>query len=143
MSLGTTTVAGSVSVAFPCMLIVLVVVVSVGSILIGVCTLILVLSLVGVLASVWNMVVQVTGHHGFQWWALVCYLHEPSVDLLICLGCDIFEGNGVPVTLVILVTGHQGWCYERVYVTIMSCVDYEQGLHCCSWPVVWDCVHRE
>ena len=65
MSLGTTTVEGSVSVAFPCMLIVSVVVFSVGSILIGVCTLILVLSLVGVLVSVWNMVVQVTGHHGF------------------------------------------------------------------------------
>ena len=38
--------------AFPCMLIVSVVVVSVGSILIGVFTLILVLFLVGVLASV-------------------------------------------------------------------------------------------
>ena len=35
MSLGTTIVASSVGVAFPCMLIVLVVVVSVGSILIN------------------------------------------------------------------------------------------------------------
>ena len=83
MSLGTTTVAGSVSVAFPCMLIVSVVVVSVGSILIGVCTLILVLSLVGVLASLWNVAVLATGHHGFQWWALVHYLYEPSINLLI------------------------------------------------------------
>ena len=125
MSLGTTIVAGSVSVVFPCMLIVSVVVVSVGSILIGVCTLILVLSVVCVLASVWNVVVQATGRCGFQWWALVCYLHEPSIDLLICLGCDVFKGNGVPVTLAIVATGRQGWCYERVKVTIMSCVDYE------------------
>ena len=125
MSLGTTIVAGSVGVVFPCMPIVLVTVVSVGSILIGVHTVILVLSVVCILASVWNVAVQVTGHHGFQWWALVCYLHEPSIDLLICLRCDIFEGNGVPVTLAILATGHQGWCYERVNVTIMSCVDYE------------------
>ena len=125
MSLGTTIVAGFVFVVFPCMLIVSVVVGSVGSILIGVCTLILVLSMVGILAFVWNMAVQATGHHSFQCWALVCYLHEPSVDLLICLGCGVFEGNGVPVTLTILATGHQGWCYERVNVTIMSCVDYE------------------
>ena len=125
MSLGTTIVAVSVCVVFPCMLIVSVVVGSVGSILIGVHTLILVLSMVCILASVWNVVVWMTGHHGFQWWALVCYLHEPSIDLLICLRCDIFKGNGVPITLVILATGHQGWCYERVNVTIMSCVDYE------------------
>ena len=78
MCLGTTIVAGSVSVVFPCMLIVSVVVVSVGSILIGVHTLILVLSVVCILASVWNVVVRVTGRHSFQWWALVCYLHEPS-----------------------------------------------------------------
>ena len=38
----------------------------VRSILIGVRTLILVLSEVCILASVWNMVVWVTGHHGFQ-----------------------------------------------------------------------------
>ena len=62
----------------PCMPIVSVVVASVGSILIGVHTLILVLSVVCILASVWNVVVWATGHHGFQWWALVCYLHEPS-----------------------------------------------------------------
>ena len=105
MSIGTTTIAGSVSVAFPCMLIVSVVVVSVGSILIGVHSLILLLSLVCVLASVWNMVIQVTGHHGFQWGAMVCYLHEPSIDLLIHLRCDVFKGNGVPITLAILATG--------------------------------------
>ena len=125
MSLGTTIVAGSVGVVFPCMLIVLVVVGSVGSILIGVRTLILVLSVVCILASVWNMAVQATVGHGFQWWALVCYLHEPSVDLLIRFGHDVFEGNSVSVTLVILAIGHQGWCYERVCVTIMSCVDYK------------------
>ena len=55
MSLGTTIVAGSVSVVFPCMPVVLVVVVSVGSILIDVHTLILVLSVVCILVSVWNM----------------------------------------------------------------------------------------
>ena len=44
MSLGTTIVAGSVEVVFPCLPVVSVVVVIVGSILIGVCTLILVLS---------------------------------------------------------------------------------------------------
>ena len=66
MSLGTTIVAGSVSVVFPCMPIVSVVVASVGSILIGVHTLILVLSVVCILASVWNVAVWATGHHGFQ-----------------------------------------------------------------------------
>ena len=44
MSLGTTIVVGSVGVVFPCMLIVSAVVGSVGCILIGVHTLILVLS---------------------------------------------------------------------------------------------------
>ena len=125
MSLGTTIVAGSVSVAFPCMVIVSVVVVRVGSILIGVHTLILVLCLVGILVSIWNVAVQATGGHVFQWWALVCYLHESSADLLICLGYGVFECNGVPITLAILAVGCQGWCYERVCVTIMSCVDYE------------------
>ena len=66
MSLGTTIVAGSVSVVFPCMPIVSVVVVSVGSILIGVRTLILVLSMACILASVWNVAVWVTGRCGFQ-----------------------------------------------------------------------------
>ena len=66
MSLGTTIVADSVSVVFPCMPIVLVIVFSVGSILIGVRTLILVLSMVCILASVWNMAVRATGHRGFQ-----------------------------------------------------------------------------
>ena len=132
MSPGTTIVAGSVSVVFPCMLIVLVVVVSVGPILICVCTLILVLSMVCELASVWSMTIQVTGHRGFQWLALVCYLHEPSVYLLICLGYVVLESNSVPVTLAILVVGHQGWRYERGCITIMSCVDYKQGVRCWS-----------
>ena len=66
MSLGTTIVAGSVSVVFPCMPIVLVVLVSVGSILIGVHTLILMLSVVCILASVWNVAVWATGCCGFQ-----------------------------------------------------------------------------
>ena len=66
MSLGTTIVAGSVSVVFPCMPIVLVIVVSVGSILIGVHTLILAFSVVCILVSVWNVAVQATGHRGFQ-----------------------------------------------------------------------------
>ena len=52
MSLGTTIVAGLVGVVFPCMLIDSVVVGSVGSILIGVCTVILVLSAVCMLVSV-------------------------------------------------------------------------------------------
>ena len=52
MSLGTTIVAGSVSVVFPCMPRVSVIVVTVGSILIGVHTLILVLSVVCELASI-------------------------------------------------------------------------------------------
>ena len=55
MSLGTTVVAGSVRVVLPCIPIVSVVVVSVGSILIGVHTLIPVLSVACILASVWNV----------------------------------------------------------------------------------------
>ena len=125
MSLGTTIVAGSVSVVFPCMSRVSVIVVTVGSILIGLRTLILVLSGVCELASIWNVAIQAIGHRGFQRWALVCYLHVPSIDLLIHLRCAVFEGNGVSVTLAILAIGHQGWCYERVCVTIMSCVDHE------------------
>ena len=66
MPLGTTIVAGSVSVVFPCMPIVSVVVVSVGSILIGVRTLILVLYVVCILASVWNVAVWATGCRDFQ-----------------------------------------------------------------------------
>ena len=132
MSLGTTIVAGSVSVVFPCMPIDSVVVVSVGPILICVRTLILVLSMVCELASVWNVAIQMTGHHGFQWWALVCYLCESSIYLLICLRYVVLESNGVPITLAILVVGCEGWCYERVCVTIMSCVDYQQGFHCWS-----------
>ena len=142
MSLCTTIVAGSVGMVLPCMLIVSVVVVSVGSVLVCVCTLILMFSVVCELASVWNMVIQATGCHGFQQWALICYLHEPGIDLLICLRYVVFKGNGVPVTLAILAVGHQGWCYERVCVTIMSCVDYEQGVRCWSWSVVWDCIHH-
>ena len=124
MSLGSTIVAGSDGVVFPCMLIVLVVVGSVGSIFLGVHTLILVLCVVCILASVWNVTVQATGRRGFQWWALVCYPHEPSIDLLIHLGLDVFKGNCIPVTLAILVIGRQGWCYKGVCVTIMSCVGY-------------------
>ena len=66
MSLGTTIVVGSVCVVFRCVPIVPVAVVSVGSTFIGVHTLILVLSMVCILASVWNMAVRVTGYHGFQ-----------------------------------------------------------------------------
>ena len=51
MSLGTTIVSGFVSVVFPCMPIVSVVVVSVGSTLIGVHTLVLVLSMACILVS--------------------------------------------------------------------------------------------
>ena len=51
---------------FPCVPIVLIVVVSVGSILIVVHTLILVLSVVCVLASVQNVAIGVTGRCGFQ-----------------------------------------------------------------------------
>ena len=116
MPLGTTMVAGSVGVVFPCMLIVLVVVGIVVSILIGVHTLILVLSVVCILASVWNVAVLATGNRGFQWWALVCYLHEPSVYLLICFGYDVFKGNSVPVTLAI---GHQV-CFIKEFV-LPSC----------------------
>ena len=66
MSLGTTIVAGSVGVVFPCLPVVSFVIVIVGSILIVVHTLILVLSVVCILASVWNVVIWVTGHRGFQ-----------------------------------------------------------------------------
>ena len=66
MFFGTTIVAGSICVVFPCILVVSVVVGSVGSILIGVCTLILVLSVVCILASVWDVAVEATGHRGFQ-----------------------------------------------------------------------------
>ena len=125
MSLCTTIVACSVRVVFPCLPVVSVVVVIVGSILIGVCTLILVLSLVCLLASVWNVVIWVTGHHGFQLWALVCYFYEPSVDLLVGLRYGIFKSDGVPITLAILVISHQCWCYEGVCVSILSCVDHE------------------
>ena len=59
--------------------------------------------------------------------ALVCYFCQPGIDLLIRLRCVVFESNSVPVILAILVVGHQGWCYERVCVIIMSCVDYKQG----------------
>ena len=125
MSLRTTIVAGSVSVVIPCMPVVLVVVVSVGSILIGVRTLILVLSMVCILASVWNVAVRVTGCHGFQWWALVCYLHEPSVDLLICLRYDVFKA-------MVFLLPWRFWQFvtrigvmKEFDVTITSCVDHE------------------
>ena len=128
---------------FPCMFVVSIVIVGVGSILICVCTMILVFSVVCELASIWNVVIQVTGYRNFQWWALVCYLCKPGVDLLICLGYVVFEGNCVPISLAILVAGHQGWCYKRIHINIMSCVDHEQGVCCQSWPVVQNCVHHE
>ena len=66
MSFGTTIVVGSVGVVFPLMLVVSVVVGSVGSILIGVHTLILVLSVVCILAFIWNVAVRATGCCAFQ-----------------------------------------------------------------------------
>ena len=66
MSLCTTIVACSVGMVFPCLPVVLVVIVIVASVLIVVCTLILVLSMVCILASVWNEVIRMTGHCGFQ-----------------------------------------------------------------------------
>ena len=70
MSLSTTVVACSVGVVFPCLPVVTVVVVIVGSVLICVHTLVLVFSMVCILASVWNVAIRVTGHHGFQCLAL-------------------------------------------------------------------------
>ena len=128
--------------AFPGTVIGSIVIVSVESILIGVHTLVLMFSVVCEMLSVWNVAVRVTGHRNIQWWALVSYFCEPGVDLLIRLRCGI-KSNSVPVILAILVVGHQGWCYERVHVTIIARVDYEQGVRCCSWPVVWDCVHHQ
>ena len=127
MSLSTTIVACSVGVVFPCLPVVSVVVVIVGFILIAVCTLILVLSVVHILVSVWNVAIWVTGHCGFQCWALVCYFYESSVDLLAGLGYGNFnfESNCIPITLAILVIGCQCQCYEGVCVSILSCVDYE------------------
>ena len=125
MSLCATIVACSVRVVFPCLPVVLVVVVVVGSVLIAVRTLILVLPVVRILASVWNVVIWVTGHRGFQCRALVCYFYKPGIDLLVGLGYGIFESNGVPATLVILAIGCQCRCYERVRVSILSCVHYE------------------
>ena len=125
MSLCTTIVACSVGVVFPCLPVVMVVVVIVGSILIGLRTLVLVLSVVCVLASVQNVAIQVTGRCGFQCWALVYYFYEPSIDLLVSLRYGVFKSNSVPVTLAILVISHQCWCYEGVCVSTLSCVDYE------------------
>ena len=114
---------------FPCLpvvlVVVVVVVVIVGSVLIGVHTLVLVFSVVCILVSVWNVVIWATGRHGFQCWALICYFYEPGVDLLVGLVYGVFKSDGVPVTLVILVTSHQCWCYEGVCVSILSCVDHE------------------
>ena len=125
MSLSTTVVACSVGVVFPCLPVVSVVVVIVGSVLICVHTLVLVFSVVCILVSVWNVAIWVTGCRGFQCWALICYFYEPGVDLLVGLRYDVLKGNGVPVTLVILVTSHQCWCYEGVCVSILSCFDHE------------------
>ena len=66
MSLCTTIVACSVGIVFPCLPVILVVIVIVGSILIVEHTLILVLSMVCILVSVWNVAIRVTGCHGFQ-----------------------------------------------------------------------------
>ena len=109
---------------FPCLPVVSVVVI-VGSVLIGVHTLVLEFSVVCILASVWNGVIRVTGHRGFQCWALICYFYKPGVDLLVSLGYGVFKGDSVPVTLAILVASHQCWCYEGVCVSILSCVDHE------------------
>ena len=125
MFLSTTVVACSVGVVFPCLPVVLVVVAIVGSVLIGVHTLVLVFSMVCVLVSVLNGVIQVTGHQGFQCWALICYFYKPGIDLLVGLGYGVFKSNGVPITLVILATSHQCWCYEGVCLYILSCVDHE------------------
>ena len=102
MSLSTTVVACSVSVVFPCLPVISVVVAIVGSVLIGVHTLVLVFSMVCILASVWNGVIQATGHRVFQCWALICYFYKPGVDLLVGLGYGVFKSDGVPVTLAIL-----------------------------------------
>ena len=125
MSLSTTVVACSVEVVFPCLSVVLVVVVIVGSVLIYVHTLVLVFSVICILASVWNVAIWVTGHRGFQYWALICYFCKPGIDLLVGLRYGVFKSDGVPVTLVILVTSHQCWCYEGVCVSILSRVDHE------------------
>ena len=125
MSLSTTVVACSVGVVFPCLPVVLVVVVIVGSVLIGVHTLVLVFSMVCILVSVQNGAIQATGHRGFQCWALICYFYEPGVDLFIGLGYGVFKGDGVPITLAILATSCQCWCYEGVCVSILSRVDQE------------------
>ena len=120
-----TVVACSVGVVFPCLPVVSVVVVIVGPILIGVHTLVLVFSVVCILVSVWNGAIRVTGHPGFQCWALICYFYEPGVDLLVSLGYCVFKSDGVPITLAILATSRQCWCYEGVCVSILSCVDHE------------------
>ena len=125
MSLIATVVACSVGVVFPCLPVVSVVVVILGPVLIGVHNLVLVFSMVCILASVWNGAIQATGRHGFQCWALICYFYKPGVDLLVGLGYGVFKSDGVPVTLVILVTSGQCWCFEGVCVSILSCVDHE------------------
>ena len=91
MSLSTTVVACSVSVVVPCLPVVSVVVAIVGSVLIGIHTLVLVVSVVCILASVWNGAIQATGHRGFQYWALICYFYESGIDLLVGLGYGVFQ----------------------------------------------------
>ena len=125
MSLSTTVVACSVSVVFPCLPVVLVVLVLVGSVLICVHTLVLVFSVVCILVSVWNGAIRVIGRRDLQCWALICYFYEPGIDLLVGLGYGVFKSDGVPITLAILVTSHQCWCYEGVCVSILSRVDHE------------------
>ena len=125
MFLSTTVVACSVGVVFPCLPLVLVVVAIVGSVLIGVHNLVLVVSMVCILASVWNGAIRVTGHRGFQCCVLVCYFYESGIDLLDGLRYGVFKSDGVPVTLAISVISHQCWCYEGVCVSILSRVDHE------------------
>ena len=73
VSLYTTTVAGSTNVAFPRMVVISIVSVSVGSILICLPTLILVvLTQACKLMSVWNWAIMVDGRWGF-YRSLVCY----------------------------------------------------------------------
>ena len=125
MSLIATVVACSVSLVFPILSVVSVVVVIVEPVLISVHALVLVFSVVCILMSVWNGAIRVTGHRGFQCWALICYFYKPGVDLLVGLRYGVFKSDGVPVTLAILATSRQCWCYEGACVSILSCVDHE------------------
>ena len=97
MSLLATVVACSVGVVFPSLPVVSVVVVIVGPVVISVHALVLVFSVVCILASVWNGAIRVTGHRGFQCWALICYFYETGIDLLVGLRYGVFKSDGVPL----------------------------------------------